>query len=443
MDMNIKQIGYTPQTYQTDKPAAAQAGQTGQAEPRPAGDEVTISAEKPPEPGTKKKWTFLLYGAGDNNLSPYIENNVKDMEKVGSDDHTHLVAQLDKSSGNCKRFYITKNTEGGPIKSPVLEDMGASVDMSNPKTLTDFIVWGVKTFPGDFIGLSIGDHGGGTAGAVADDRDGSGGMMKPQTLKKAIKDAEEVLGRKLDMIGFDCCLMANTEVAYELRDTANFLVASEETEGGAGWPYTKVLTEQALKALQEALNKRINVSPKELATKIVTDAGTVQGDLPTMSSIDLSKMEDVAKSVDSFSQSILDTKTPMSTLSKLVNQTESFSEFKDLYDFTNKVANDKTITDEKLKASAKGVMESLARAILANEHSSQYPEAHGLQIELSAWGGPSYDYKELEFAKNTKWADAMAKIGSGKAEEGQAGPAGPGGPASGPSDIDWEGYFDN
>ncbi len=441
MDMNIKPVGYTPQTSQPEKPSAVQGGQT---EPKPAGDEVTISGEKPPEPGTKKKWTFLLYGAGDNNLSPYIENNVKDMEKVGSDDHTHLVAQLDKSAGDCKRYYITKNDAGGSLKSPVLENMGPSVDMSNPQTLTDFIVWGVKNYPGDNIGLSIGDHGGGTAGAVADDRDGAGGMMTPQVLKKAIQDAEDILGKKLDMVGFDCCLMANTEVAYELRNTANYLVASEETEGGAGWPYTKVLTEQALKALQEALNNRINVSPKDLATKIVTDAATVQGDLPTMSSIDLSKMDDVAKSVDTFAQAILDTNTPMKTISGIANQSESFSEFKDLFDFANKVANDKTIADENLKTTAKGVLESLGKAILANEHSDRYPEAHGLQIELSTWGGPSSSYKELEFAKNTKWDEAMAKIGkkAAEAEGGPAGPAGPTGPVPGPADIDWNGYYD-
>jgi hypothetical protein len=432
MDMNIQSVGAARQNVQTDKPAGVPAGQT---EPKPAGDEVSITGEKPPAPGTEKKWTFLLYGAGDNNLSRFIENNVKDMEKVGSDDHTHLIAQLDKSSGDCKRFYITKNTAGGEIKSPVLENMGPSVDMSNPQTLTDFIVWGAKTYPGQFIGLSIGDHGGGTAGAVADDRDGSGGMMKPQVLKKAIQDAEDILGRKLDMVGFDCCLMANTEVAYELRNTANYLVASEETEGGAGWPYTKVLTEEALKALQEALKTRINVEPKEFVTKIIKDFQSVQGDLPTMSSVDLGKMDDVAGKVDAFSQAILDTKTPMGTLKQIASQTESFSEFKDLYDFTQKVANDKSISDEKLKAAAKDVMASLDQAILASEHSSNYPEAHGLQIELPSWGGTSYGYKDLEFAQKTKWADALARISSGKVE-GEPAPSG--GPAPGPGGFDFD-----
>jgi hypothetical protein len=419
MDMNIKPVGLTPPGAQTEKPAGVSQNQTEQ---KPAGDQVSISGQKPPEPGTEKKWTFLLYGAGDNNLSRFIENNVKDMEKVGSDDHTHLVAQLDKSSGDCKRFYVTK-VEGEAsgvqgVQSPVLENMGPSVNMADPQTLTDFIVWGAKNYPGEYIGLSIGDHGGGTAGAVTDDRNGKG-IMTPPNIKKAIKDAEDILGRKLDMVGFDCCLMANTEVAYELKDTANYLVASEESEGGAGWPYTKVLTEQALKSLQEALKTRINVEPKEFVTKIIEDASTVQGDLPTLSSIDLGKMDNVAQKIDGFAGAILDTKTPMSDLKSLVSKTQSFSGFKDIYDFCDKVVKQEAIQDENLKAAAKEVIASLDEAILANEHKESYPGAHGLQIELKTYGGPSSAYKDLAFARDTKWGQAISKI-AGKGAEGEA-----------------------
>jgi len=213
--------------------------------------------------------------------------------------------------------------------------------------------------------------------------------------------------------------MANTEVAYELKDTANYLVASEESEGGAGWPYTKVLTEQALKSLQEALKTRINVEPKEFVTKIIEDASTVQGDLPTLSSIDLGKMDNVAQKIDGFAGAILDTKTPMSDLKSLVSKTQSFSGFKDIYDFCDKVVKQEAIQDENLKAAAKEVIASLDEAILANEHKESYPGAHGLQIELKTYGGPSSAYKDLAFARDTKWGQAISKI-AGKGAEGEA-----------------------
>ncbi len=404
--IEIRQTSPALQNYQPEKPATAR--QTP-PDTNPAADQVSIGDSPVPEPGTKKKWTFLLYGAGDNDLSDSIERNVDDMEKVGSDANTHLVSQLDLSHGNCKRYYITRDTEHG-IHSPVMQDLGPRVDMSDPHTLTDFIVWGAKTFPSQYLALDISDHGGGTAGAVADDRDGSSGMMSPQNLKKAIKDAEEILGRKLDILGFDCCLMANTEVAYELRGTADYLLASEETEGAAGWPYTRVLTEGAIKNLQLALEKRITVEPRDFAVKIVKDAATTQEDIPTLSTVELARMEDVAQKMDLFSRAILDTRTPNADLRSLAAKTQSFSGFRDIHDFTRRIIEADTIKDDALKAACRDVIASLDKAILANQHSEIYPDAHGLQIELPTWGGPSWDYDKLEFAQKTKWAEAVKKI---------------------------------
>jgi len=434
--MEIRSTGAMPDSYQLDKPGKVENQQNQQNQtPQVEGDQVQISGT-PPDTGVKKKWTFLHYGAGDNNLSSYIYKDADEMEVVGSDPNTHLVSQLDQSRGTCKRYYMQKDNKPGTITSPVLEDMGPSVNMADPKTLTDFLVWGQKTFPGEHIALIIGDHGGGTAGAVADDRDGGYGMMSPKELEKAIKDAEAQTGKKLDVLGFDCCLMANTEVAYQLKDTADYLVASEESEGGLGWPYNNVLNDKVLAGIQEALKHKINVPPKEFAKKITEEAEGVQGDLPTMSTIELSKMDNIGKAMVTFSQSILDTDTPMSELKSLVYKTQDFSGFKDIYDFSQKVAESKTITDEKLKAAAKDVMASIGSAVIAEQHSPQYPGAHGLQIELKTYGGPSGAYKELAFAQDTKWGDAMAKITQKMPGEPDVVPGGVDGPA------DWTGGWD-
>ncbi|MGV8122747.1 MAG: clostripain-related cysteine peptidase [Candidatus Xenobiia bacterium LiM19] len=406
--MEIRSTGAMPDNYQLEKPGKVENQQNHT--PQVEGDQVQISGT-PPDTGIKKKWTFLHYGAGDNNLSSYIYKDADEMEAAGSDANTHIISQLDQDSGTCKRYYIQKDTNPGTITSPLLEDMGSAVNMADPKTLTDFLVWGQKTFPGEHIALIIGDHGGGTDGAIADDRNGGSGMMKPADLEKAIKDAEAQTGKKLDVLGFDCCLMANTEVAYQLKDTADFMVASEESEGGLGWPYNNVLNEKVLAGIQEALRHKINVPPKEFAKKITEDAEGVQGDLPTMSTIDLSRMNEVAQKMNTFSQSILDTRTPMNELRGLAARTQEFSGFKDIYDFTQKVAESTRITDEKLKSAAKDVMASLDKAVIAEQHSAQYRGSHGLQIELTTYGSPSSEYKELAFARDTKWGEAMTRIG--------------------------------
>ena len=46
-----------------------------------------------------------------------------------------------------------------------------------------------------------------------------------------------------EAIGFDACLMANTDVAHELYGYAKYLFASEEVEPGTGWSYDLWLQE--------------------------------------------------------------------------------------------------------------------------------------------------------------------------------------------------------
>ena len=40
--------------------------------------------------------------------------------------------------------------------------------------------------------------------------------------------AHRLLGRKVDVVGVDACLMTTIEVAYQLRNHAQILVGSEE-----------------------------------------------------------------------------------------------------------------------------------------------------------------------------------------------------------------------
>lgn len=358
--------------------------------------------------GVHKKWTFLHYGAADNNLSSFIRDDVDEQESIGSDQNTHLISQLDLPSG-CKRYYLTQGPQDHKISSPVVDNLG-NFNMADPKSLTDFIVWGTKNFPSDHLAVMLGSHGGGTMGAVADD--GSHAFMSPQQIKQAFADAEKITGKKVDILGFDCCLMANTEVAYELKDVADYIVASEESEGGNGWPYTAVLSEKVLSKLQEALASKISIDPKAFAEKIIADTGTVQQDLPTMSTVDTSKMDNVAQTLNGLANAILANDTDKKSLLDITRKTESFSDFKDTYHFCEQIVNSKTITDEKMKAEAKKVMQALDDAIIANQHSHRYPNAHGLHMEIPKYGTMSSGYQNLQFAKDTNWDEAMHHMGT-------------------------------
>ena len=125
---------------------------------------------------------------------------------------------------------------GGKIETAELID--DTTCMSEPQSLTDFIVWTKENYPADRYMLVLWDHGGGFAsGYGVDTLNGRGGdetTMLASEIINAIKKAD----MKFDLIGFDACLMQDVEYANALEPYADYYLASEETEPGTGWFYT-------------------------------------------------------------------------------------------------------------------------------------------------------------------------------------------------------------
>ena len=357
---------------------------------------------------TQPKWTILQYSASDNNLMPYMKQDINEMERVGSDSFTNMVVQTDDGK-EVKRYFLEKDPDMSTINSPVVGE-GLDTDMGDPKNLADFIKWGVKNYPSEHVMLVISDHGGGWTGACSDDSAGS--WMTMPMIRGALEDAEKETGRKLDVIGFDCCLMANTEVVKEIGDHATFIVASEESEGGDGWPYTPILTPEALEKLQQAQMARINVTPRELVNLVVKGAQGDQASLPTMSGVETAKMGGLYEAIDQLADAIVATKTPSTVLRTLVRSTQGFSydNLKDMGDFADNILKSDKIKDQALKDAATQIKAQMAEAVIAEEHAPGV-RASGLTLEISTRGVPS-KYDDLKFAQETRWTQALKKLSS-------------------------------
>lgn len=373
---------------------------------------MIAAASAPRIDGPKPKWTVLLYGAADNNLQSAMIGNVTDLETVGSDEYTNLVTQFDFGD-QCNRYLLQKatNPEAGQISTAPMEQLGP-VNMSDPQTLKDFIVWGQKTFPAENYMVIISDHGNGWQGACEDDSH-NGWLTMPQ-IREAFEGAKAETGQKVGIIGFDACLMASAEVAHELKDVCDFQVSSEETEGAAGWPYSRIANPELLKNVQQMHLMKINVEPRDLAVQCVKDAQGTQEILPTMTAIDSAKVGDVTAAIDNLAKAIVATDTDPAVLSSIVSDTQSFTDYKDAADFAIRLAADekKLVADDNLKAAAKAVVDAIGNAVIAEEHSDSYPNAKGLTLEISNWGARD-GYDKLKFAQDTQWPAALAKLASG------------------------------
>ena len=387
-----------------------------------AGDRLTRS--QPEDQAPLKKWTVMLWSACDNNLYPYMQRDVDECEQVGTTDQLNLLCETDHGPrfGQVKRYELQPDDKPG-IWSPVKGTFGKA-DMASPSRLSDFIQWGIKNYPAENYALIISDHGGGWQGACSDD--GSKSWMTLPMLEEGLQDARQKSGRKLDVLGFDACLMASAEVAHQLRNEATYLVGSEETEGGAGWQYNRVLSKDMLASTDHAIRTRLDFTPREMAANIVTMAQGVQGDLATMTAFETSKIGALTNSVKEFGQAIVDSPITSTELSAAKGETQGFYEFYDLHDFASKVAA-RAGEDQNLSDKAQAVQQAIEGAVVAEQHSDQYPNAHGVTIELNRQssgykpGTPNFTleenqrtdfgaYSDTAFAQETGWTRAQDKI---------------------------------
>jgi hypothetical protein len=316
-----------------------------------------------------------------------------------------------------RRYHVTKGSDETKINSKVVEDMGF-VNMADPKTLTDFLVWGIKNFPAKKYVVVLSDHGAGILGGFED----RGELMTLPLISKALAAAEKETGVKPDVLMFDCCLMAQTEVAYELKDRAQVMIASEETVGGAGMPYIPML-----KGMNKLAAKG-EATPENIAKLTIKECEKTSEDTTvTFSAIDLTKMKDLKTSIDKLAKVLMETETPQETIKFLIHNTTAYSQdspsepyrdYRDLGHLADNIINFKDITDPKLKEAAANIKKVLSEVIIAEEHTQEnedYAPSQGLTIYAPKSDRFVSDdvyeqYKETAMSKKGVWDEFLEQL---------------------------------
>ena len=341
-----------------------------------------------------KQWTVMVYLAGDNNLDTAGVGDLEEMKKVGSTKDVNVIAQFDRQGSRLKtnRYYLRK---GESLENDKVASLGET-NTGDPKVLEGFIECGAEKYPAQHYLLVVWNHGAGwddtniyrearrtlalnitrkksvlekslgaarkavklsqiraisrrgfrralfrtpiekalVARAIAFD-DNAQDFLDNIEMKKLLSSAKKTFGRKIDIVGMDACLMSMAEVLYQMRDSVEFAVGSEEVEPGDGWPYDTILAELARKP---------TVSPRQLVAVIVEKylASYSAGDSVTQSACDLSKSEAMAAAIDKLAKALIDnlsSETVRMTILNARNQVQSYevSDYVDLVDFCDLV----------------------------------------------------------------------------------------------------------
>lgn len=424
----------------------------------------SISAKPDSSISPEAEWTFLVYVQANNSLCPFAQKNFNDMASIASSKDLNILVQWhDPNHDGVWRYKIA----GGKMELDM--HLPVNIDGNQASDLVDSMNWAVSKYAAKKYALIFWNHGIGildpawgdqsmgfmrsnatlnnpramiegltyieelpnVSKAVQFDPEHRGILfnertktyMNNQTLSTALSAIKSTVlgGKKIDLIGMDACLMAMTEVCYQIRNYAHYFVGSQEVELAFGWGYAPVV--------QQFVGKP---SPQDAAKGIVTSYENLYKqkiNFYTQSAVDLSLMGDLKDSINLVVQKLsecreFDQRKVVATLKQARSQTLQFSttSYIDLHSFFQELqrsiaANLVLRSTSKEGAFAKVVEELknaidisvkfLLQAVVANASGKGLSRARGLSVYYPEKGAIDQSYMYTDFVADCRWNDLL------------------------------------
>ena len=207
-------------------------------------------------PANAKPWTVIVHLAAENNLYPFGLEDLNEMEAGIDPDQVNLVVLFDGTRNGDSAVYTIQKDPGGknttivtrPNTSVPFIPASREIDSGNVETVKAFGDWAIQNYPADHYGVIFWDHGSGIFRKGAGFQptsfvskgfgwDDNGSHMDTADLSKLVPAWASRAGKPLDIVAFDACLMGHVELAYQVKGSADYMVASEELVPGAGFDY--------------------------------------------------------------------------------------------------------------------------------------------------------------------------------------------------------------
>jgi hypothetical protein len=402
---------------------------------------------------TPAKWTIMVYLAGDNNLSMAGEADLAEMRSVGSTPDVHVVAEFDcAGEDGTRRFRVERRGAGEQV-----EAIGET-DSGDPSTLERFVGWAVERYPAKRYALILWNHGGGWAPAeierlakardaagfdlreagerastglgrllfrsswqrILDLRtpaeravcsdDGSGHSLDAVELGRVLGAIATRLGRPLDFLGLDACLMSCIESAFEAGSRVAVMAAAEEAEPAGGWPFGRVLG---------ALAAEPGMTARGLGARVVAEyvddlRRKDYGGAVTIAALDLRRLGRLVDALNSLARALIDSGPgAAATVWKAQRDTPHFCRETqwDLARLAENIA--RLASGDEVRTAAKALREELRPAaagpVIASAASGPgVAGCGGLSIYMPPLVRVSPYYGDLAFARSSRWPEWLA-----------------------------------
>jgi len=406
----------------------------------PTNSNVDLNASNQVDALAKKsgsgKWLMLVHLAADNNLYQFGLGDMNEMEAGLASDNVKVVVLFDGAKQGDSAVYEIEKDPAGMNKNLISKKVAVpfipssnEIDSGDYKVAAKFVDWAVDKYAssrdgGDInVSYTVWNHGldwqrarnsfvskpakNGVSKASNEIStnefawDDNGTNMKTADLNPILDPAVKKMGKKFDILNFDACLMAHAEVAYQVKDTVDYMVASQKTEPGEGNPYHLIV---------KSISANPSMSGLEASKVFVADYNKSypQGGI-TLSSMDISSVAGkFSNSLNKFADAMVaNLGTDNAALQEIRKKTVVFenNDCADISHFASMVAKDARVSAA-VKKAAEDVVADVSATVLANANSAS-ANAKGISLYFP-YKGLSYKtrYDSLKFSTN-KWDEFL------------------------------------
>jgi len=206
----------------------------------PANPDAGATAALPPAPTLDPQqdaWTIFIYLSAGGDGVEAATQDLNEMEAAGRSEGVNLLVQaagipIDGGDADeppeVRRYKIEPDDDPSRVASTVVGEPGA-LAMDDPRSLVDFLAWGVDRYPANRYAL------------ILVDRRGPG--LTVADLGGALAQVAGQIGRRhLDVLGFDIALASHLELFQVIHPYGRYAAGSAGLVLDEGWAYTPFLS---------------------------------------------------------------------------------------------------------------------------------------------------------------------------------------------------------
>ncbi len=403
---------------------------------------------------TEALWTSFFWFCGDGNLADWnmMLCNIHYLEMVNTSDKVNLIGILDRQDpGDTK---LLKIEEGNSTEMPItLIDetwTDSELNLGDPAHLEKFLLWGIDAYPAKYYNIHLVNHGGGWRGMCWDES--SEDHLSLPEIREVCESFKEKVGRNVEILSTEGCLVGMMEFGYELKDCVDYFVGGSTYGWGAEAEPENDIWEAGNWQYDTCWNELVanpDMNPEEF-THTMIDTFEPYGPwtggvfIPketysdVMAGYNLSLIEDLGVAVDNLAGDVLNKVTGIGQTirqANLINNVighpelpeELYTEFfsaqmdwlgiatytnYDLYDFAYMLSKEKAGTLK--NPHSQEVMDLINQVVMGCRKINSkpgHPDAHGISIYIP-YRSSVYNsqYEEILFAKDTQWDEFIKSV---------------------------------